>query len=451
MKQKLNSSRSLDKPSSVSLLSASANELLSRRSPTDPRFPPLSVPHQLPLHTRVLDSARLTESPLYSALSPRTLPFHHSLDHRPPYEGSEGDRSPRARSQRNNSDAASSTQGSYELNGVDDMDIDETSSLKRFHADDAYAEGQKRRAASQTHDEVGMHSIPVSMDMSRRDASLRGSPQPRLTAPVQATSASTLSRSSSYVSTLSIAPSTTATGTSYDVRSPGDYSTGAMSPTSCSSPYATPMSLNPSPQASATTRAPSHTRTVSATSPRKIEAQKPVGAKIQGFFMCDCCPKKPKKFETREELDAHAAEKQYNCLYCGNRFKNKNEAERHQNSLHVRRQSWSCSALSGYGRAFHESSARPGEADTCGYCGKDFARSGHSSGGGPRTISDQDWDERIQHLQEVHKFRECNSSKKFFRADHFRQHLKHSHAGTSGKWTNLLETACMIHEDPTPR
>jgi hypothetical protein len=51
----------------------------------------------------------------------------------------------------------------------------------------------------------------------------------------------------------------------------------------------------------------------------------------------------------------------------------------------------------------------------------------------------------------VHKFGECNQSKKFFRADHFRQHLKHSHAGTSGKWTNMLENACMKDEPaPTP-
>lgn len=147
---------------------------------------------------------------------------------------------------------------------------------------------------------------------------------------------------------------------------------------------------------------------------------------------------------------AHEAEKQYECSFCGNRFKNKNEAERHQNSLHVRRHSWSCSALhvAGYDKAFHDSAARPGEYDTCGYCGDEFRRTGASSTGRNRQITEQDWDERLRHLQEVHKFRECNSSKKFYRADHFRQHLKHSHAGTSGKWTNMLESACMIEEEP---
>lgn len=62
--------------------------------------------------------------------------------------------------------------------------------------------------------------------------------------------------------------------------------------------------------------------------------------------------------------------------------------------------------------------------------------------------SNEDWDVRIAHLQEMHKFGECNHTKKFFRADHFRQHLKHSHAGTSGKWTNMLENACMRDEPP---
>lgn len=148
----------------------------------------------------------------------------------------------------------------------------------------------------------------------------------------------------------------------------------------------------------------------------------------------------------------HQQEKQYECAYCPNRFKNKNEAERHQNSLHLRRHSWSCAALSGYPAAFHTSPTRPNEADTCGYCGEDFPRSGISSpSSGPQMAiaTEQDWDLRIAHLQEMHKFGECNHAKKFFRADHFRQHLKHSHAGTSGKWTNMLENACM-KDEPLP-
>lgn len=174
---------------------------------------------------------------------------------------------------------------------------------------------------------------------------------------------------------------------------------------------------------------------------------------MQAGFICECCPKKPKKFDTQEELNAHEQEKQYECAYCRNRFKNKNEAERHQNSLHLRRHSWSCAALSGYAAAFHTSPSRPNEADSCGYCGEEFLRTGISSptasGHQVAIATEQDWEIRIVHLQEMHKFRECNHAKKFFRADHFRQHLKHSHAGTSGKWTNMLENACM-KDEPLP-
>jgi len=183
-------------------------------------------------------------------------------------------------------------------------------------------------------------------------------------------------------------------------------------------------------------------------------------------------------------------EKQYICQYCHNRFKNKNEAERHQNSLHLRRHSWSCSALTSFELAYHPTPPTPVTAslpqqqqgqppqqnpippadpspynatqqpqahpyhnqqpssppqpahlttaaptDTCSYCGLEFPKP-------------PDWDVRVDHLNRIHKFGECNQSKKFYRADHFRQHLKHSHAGTSGKWTNMLENACMKDEPP---
>lgn len=147
-------------------------------------------------------------------------------------------------------------------------------------------------------------------------------------------------------------------------------------------------------------------------------------------------------------------EKQYYCQYCHNRFKNKNEAERHQNSLHLRQHSWSCAALTSFEAAFHPTTTNSSgisiggghgvqahvyphqtATDTCGYCGAEFTNPAN-------------WDERVQHLNRVHKFGECNQSKKFYRADHFRQHLKHSHAGTSGKWTNMLENACMKDEPP---
>ncbi|KAI9676770.1 MAG: hypothetical protein M1829_002865 [Trizodia sp. TS-e1964] len=170
--------------------------------------------------------------------------------------------------------------------------------------------------------------------------------------------------------------------------------------------------------------------------------------KLHGLYICECCPKKPKKFDSQQELMIHEMEKQYTCTYCHNRFKNKNEAERHQNSLHLRRHSWSCAALSGFEAAFHplylpsDRGGSPDSAstvDVCGYCGLEFNT----------VASASDWSARVEHLTSVHKYGECNQVKKFFRADHFRQHLKHSHAGTSGRWTNMLENACM-KEEPAP-
>jgi hypothetical protein len=140
-------------------------------------------------------------------------------------------------------------------------------------------------------------------------------------------------------------------------------------------------------------------------------------------------------------------EKQYTCMFCTNRFKNKNEAERHQNTLHLRRHSWSCANISDWKAAFHPttrttpaslSDLLDGLEVECGFCGEKFANF-------TERAQDQMWD----HITNRHKFRECNTAKKFFRADHFRMHLKHSHAGTSGRWTNMLENACM-KDEPAP-
>lgn len=136
----------------------------------------------------------------------------------------------------------------------------------------------------------------------------------------------------------------------------------------------------------------------------------------------------------------------YECAYCGKHFKNRNEAERHQNSLHVRLQSWSCSLLSTYDRLFYDSKSQKGQADTCGYCGVDFHRTATTKYA--RYPSDEDWDKRITHIQDHHKFRECNTSKKFYRADHFRQHLKHSHAAVLGDWMDKLEESRRQEEIP---
>ncbi|KAG5930731.1 hypothetical protein E4U53_002153 [Claviceps sorghi] len=425
--------------------------------------PALNMPLQFTVHSRssVDPPAGLpVDTPIFSAVSPGTAPFRHFPQQRTTRGGSDMDYSPPARSRRNNSEDASSSHRGCDFAGAEDMEVDEAVSPRRLRSEELCSTvGHKRRAASPP---AGGYPCGISTGARLRHNAKKGSPLLHVmphTSSASSMPSAAISRSNSYISTMSVAPSSVTTTTSYGRRSSDANSPGGVSPTGSNSPYTTPASTNHSPRNSISGRSTAYGGNVPATSPRKmVDMQKPSGSKVQPVYMCECCPKKPKKFDTAEELSAHEAEKQYECMFCGNRFKNKNEAERHQNSLHVRRHSWSCSALSAYDRAFHDSTNRPGEADSCGYCGDEFPRSGRGPGSGalaggvvPNHATEQDWDERIRHLQEVHKFRECNSSKKFYRADHFRQHLKHSHAGTSGKWTNLLENACMLEEDPTPR
>lgn len=156
-------------------------------------------------------------------------------------------------------------------------------------------------------------------------------------------------------------------------------------------------------------------------------------------FTCKCCAKKPKRFQTEAELNAHvAAMKPHICSVCASCFKHKNECERHMESVHKKRFSWSCSAVT-VENAFDKSPNRPDCYDACGYCGVKFFRPGKDASGQSCTTSEK---ERLRHLQESHNYQKC-SFKKFFRADHFRQHLEHSHGGTSGKWTKTLENTCV--------
>lgn len=295
MKKMLTPIRTLDRSPPRSLLGGPVSSL-SQGLRNEGGFAPSfnNIPIQLPIHSRPPFESQPRDSPTFSAVSPLSTPFHRSpIDHRSPYDSSEPDRSPRGRSRRNNSDDATSTQGSF----ADDMEIEETSSLKRLHIEDAYAgAGQKRRAASPASDDLGLHMMPGQ-------GAARGSPTPRLSVgPATATSllSGASSRPGFFTSSITIPPNPAAS--SYGHRSPGGISPGALSPTSCTSPYNTPASLNPSPKAAVANRTSLHARTASGASARKLpEMQKP-GGKFQGFYMCECCPKKPKKFETAEEL-----------------------------------------------------------------------------------------------------------------------------------------------------
>ncbi|RDL37791.1 uncharacterized protein BP5553_05224 [Venustampulla echinocandica] len=500
--QKLDSRRTNDSktpPRSYSKLptfSSSANDVSPTRRAVDHIHPTQLKPLSLPILGGRLDYvespialSQYGDTPLSSAVSPRNpfprVELQTQFDYRSPRDVSECDRSPHPYVRGSGSSSAMSVgddtssvtsrrRESYDRRVSPDHDVDfhmEEAGLRRLNIDDyaarsdPYSPGAttslKRRASSPpVEDGPSLHTVGSASDLfRRRESASRCSPTPRLhSTSGSVSSAASGARNNSYSSsTLSIGTGSITSMSSYGRLSPGGVSPGSTDVTD--SPYVSSISLNTSPRGSYSNA--SQQRNISEArlliSSREMADSMGNGKlngipKIQGVFMCECCPKKPKKFDTQEDLDGHEQEKQYQCAYCHNRFKNKNEAERHQNSLHLRRHSWSCAALSGYPAAFHASSSRPNEADTCGYCGEDFPRSGISSpSAGPQVAiaTERDWNARIAHLQEMHKFGECNHAKKFFRADHFRQHLKHSHAGTSGKWTNMLENACM-KDEPLP-
>ncbi|KAF3399893.1 hypothetical protein F1880_008320 [Penicillium rolfsii] len=368
-----------------------------------------------------------------------------------------------------------SNRGSYDQGVFSDIDgefsTDELAPPRQFilrEPTPPYPEGprqgMKRRASSPPREPLGddrhtLHLATSNGDLSQR----RTSGQPFVNtlsvnssyAPshgtLSATSSLSIRTSGSYSSALSIGGSSMTSLSPYDRPSPG-----GLSPSSDLDAFHEKSILNPSSPASLMQSLPRSVTGSSTLEPPATDATGKVsmpsilgvpkiapGSKMGGLYICDCCPKKPKKFDNPDDLRCHEMEKQYSCQYCNNRFKNKNEAERHQNSLHLRRHSWSCAALPSFQAAFHGSTAPSCQTnagpshDSCGYCGEEFPNF-------PRP----DWDRRFEHLTTVHKFGECNNAKKFFRADHFRQHLKHSHAGSSGKWTNILENACMKEEQP---
>lgn len=491
----------VNSPFSSSVNDASPTSRIAREH-GHPTLKPLS----LPIHTHKPTLAespinRWADSPLSSGISPGNpyprLSNLNTFDFRSPTDMIDNERSPHPYNMRSGSIAddassiASQSRDSFQMPSPEyeeGFHMEETG-LRRLQIGEEYhgrsegyspcstTAGQKRRASSPPRDD-SLHllrTVGSASDLARRrESGSRSTPSPRFHSSSTSISSTTSLPRNSFSSTLSVTASSATSMGSYSRLSPGGLSPAPMDINTDMS-YNGSMSLNPSPRGSISART-THHRALSESRPLTNARKMPEvlghvkhnsAPSRQGGFICECCPKKPKKFDTQEDLklvllkikkftdtnhqfSTHEQEKQYECLYCRNRFKNKNEAERHQNSLHLRRYSWSCAALLDWAHAFHPSPSRPSDADTCGYCGEDFPRTGVANHeGSPMPVATgEDWDVRGAHLQDMHKFGECNHAKKFFRADHFRQHLKHSHAGTSGKWTNMLENACMIDEPP---
>ncbi|KAG5989234.1 hypothetical protein E4U54_004389 [Claviceps lovelessii] len=306
MKKKLDTVCILDRSPRCMTLSAVMDHGHQRNT----RVSTLNIPVQLPFHRRSAGDSPAglsVDTPIFSAVSPGSAPFRHFPPQRIIREASDIDYPPRTRTRRNNNDDVSSSgYGNYEFTGTEDTEMDDAMSPKRLRSEEVCSvAGHKRRAASPP---AGDHLCGASAEARRRDLNSRRSPTPRLhimpqTSSTSSMSSAAISRSSSFISTMSAAPSTATTATSYGRRSSGANSPGGISPTCSNSPYTTPASVNHSPRNSISGRSTAHGRNISATSPRKmVEIQKPSGSKIQPVYMCECCPKKPKKFDTAEEL-----------------------------------------------------------------------------------------------------------------------------------------------------
>lgn len=332
--KKLDAKRTLDNksPPRGSALSASMRSLQEGpRGWSSPDRPHIHLPQlSLPNQTR---SNSILESPRFSAVSPRNTSFaqiSRSYEYRSPIEplsACDSERSPFTKSRRQNSgpalDPLTPSDGCYE--NESEVSLNETERLRRLHLDegrrsrvgslsyDSHSPSLKRRASSPPVEEPIIRQVSSQSDLlRRREGVSRNSPGPRLSVNPPHGSISSVSsgdRSGSF-GALSTATSMTSS-LSFGRRSPVGLSPSGLSPTEvASSPFATPNSLTMSPRTTIMPRNGPHQRVPSdvrnAASPRKltepaIRTGGGVG-KVQGFFMCECCPKKPKKFDTHDEL-----------------------------------------------------------------------------------------------------------------------------------------------------
>ncbi|RSL95915.1 hypothetical protein CDV31_013694 [Fusarium ambrosium] len=83
----------------------------------------------------------------------------------------------------------------------------------------------------------------------------------------------------------------------------------------------------------ADSKKPEKSKVTSGTSAERLEGAEET--QWEGFFMCECCPEKPQRFKTIEELSAHEAEKTHECLFCGRWFMTEAAVRFHRDLVHA--------------------------------------------------------------------------------------------------------------------
>jgi hypothetical protein len=183
--------------------------------------------------------------------------------------------------------------------------------------------GMKRRASSPPREPLSddrhtLHVATSNGDLSQRRLSghpftnsLSVNPNyPRSQRTLSAASSLSIRTSGSYSSTLSIGGSSMTSLSPYDRLSPG-----GLSPSSDLDTFHEKSILNPSSPAAviqpvlarlpgpASLEPPPTDATGKLSVPTTIlNVPKPAVPKIGGLFICDCCPKKPKKFDNQDDL-----------------------------------------------------------------------------------------------------------------------------------------------------
>ena len=287
---------------------------------------PETKPFSLPVRPK--EASRWEVSTSYSCGPYSNGVFNY--ERRSPSERDEMERSPRPISRQNNfdyDDGASNMSRSY---NEPDFAMDEAGGLQRLRIDDSMrrsdgyspssAAGQKRRASSPLVDDTPLpqtlHPTNSMSDLRRRreSAASRVSPAPSHQHSLHGSVSSTASgpRSNSFSAPM-LTPSNsglTPVDVSYGNHlSPGGLSSGGISPRTIDgpSPFVTAFTVNgvyeQRPLISVEPPAPEVRPIASAKRPIESLGQSKSGVlKVQSGFVCDCCPKKPKKFETEEAL-----------------------------------------------------------------------------------------------------------------------------------------------------
>lgn len=308
------------------ILSSSAGDA----SPPSTRYPPQLKPLSLPVKTRPSGiPSHWGDTPSSSVVSPGSSYPNYGAngqyDYRSPSDTADSDRSPYPYSRRydvtlvghtGNINPGYGSRDTYESHSSPENETDfqmEETGLRRLHLDDyspGSTTGQKRRALEDPPREDGptLHTAGSVGDLyRRRESASRTSPGPPFhSSSASVSSTASVPRTSSYTSTRSLNGSITSVS-SYGQLSPGCHSPAATDPGS-DAQYVGSFSLDQS--LSATSRM-IHQRALSETRPlmtsRKLSD--PVGhvkhnsaPKLHGVYICECCPKKPKKFDTQAEL-----------------------------------------------------------------------------------------------------------------------------------------------------